>query len=44
MDVDKEDSRSQTLDADLPQNIRGELKIKGQANARKSKWEGEEKM
>jgi len=44
MDVDKEDARSRALDSDLPQNSRGELKIKGQANARKSKRGDEEKM
>lgn len=42
MDVDKAETRSRTLDSDLPQNSRGELRIKGQANARKSKWEDEE--
>lgn len=42
MDVDKAETHSRTLDSDLPQNSRGELKIKGQANARKSKWEDEQ--
>lgn len=44
MDVDKAETRSRTLDSDLSQNSRGELKIKGQANVRKSKWEDEEKQ
>lgn len=44
MEVDKAETRSRTLDSDLPQNSRGELKIKGQANARKSKWENEDKQ
>lgn len=42
MDVDKAETRSRTLDADLPQNSRGELKIKGQA--RRSKWEDEKRL
>lgn len=41
MDVDRSETRSRTLDSDLPQNSRGELKIKGQANAAKSRWEVE---
>ncbi|KAG6335708.1 hypothetical protein ID866_3388 [Astraeus odoratus] len=40
MDVDRLEGRPRTLDPDLPQNSRGELKIKGSASAaRKSKWE-----
>lgn len=44
MDVDKAETRSRTLDSDLPQNSRGELKIKGQANAGRSRWEDVEKQ
>jgi len=36
MDIDRGESRSGTLDSDLSHNSRGELKIKGQANARRS--------
>jgi len=40
MDVDAPEERSRTLDPDLPQNSRGELKIKGQATtSRRSKWD-----
>ncbi|KAI6040925.1 hypothetical protein EDC04DRAFT_2990287 [Pisolithus marmoratus] len=39
MNVEKPEERGRTLDPDLPQNSRGELKIKGQASARKSKWD-----
>jgi len=41
MDVDRAETRSRTLDSDLPQNSRGELKIKGQASVYKSRWEDE---
>lgn len=37
--VDKSEESGRTLDPDLPQNSRGELKIKGQASARNSKWD-----
>ena len=40
MDIDKPEERSRTLDPDLPQNSRGELKIKGQATtARRARWD-----
>lgn len=39
MNLDKPEEPSRILDPDLPQNSRGELKIKGQASARKSKWD-----
>lgn len=40
MDIDKPEERTRTLDPDLPQNSRGELKIKGQAtSSRRAKWD-----
>ncbi|KAH7886894.1 hypothetical protein F5I97DRAFT_1927183 [Phlebopus sp. FC_14] len=44
MDIDKNGDRSMNREPNLPQNSMGELKIKGQANTRKSKWDDEDAM